>query len=70
MTNIYIVKVMNRFDDDHITDHYFTTKKKAVAYAEKLNAAYEDARKAEKYGRMVYHVDMDWGIKEVIADED
>lgn len=70
MTNIYIVKVMNRFDDDHTTDHYFTTREKAIAYAEKLNTAYEDARKVEKYGRMVYHVDMDWGIKEVVADED
>ncbi len=26
---IYIVKVMNRFDNDRITPHYFTTEEKA-----------------------------------------
>ena len=70
MTKIWIVNVMNRFDNDHTTPHYFTTEEKARRYAEKINAEYEAARAAKRYGRMVYHVDMDWGIKAVDADEE
>ena len=70
MTKIYIVKVMNRFDNDRTTDHYFTAEDKAVKYAERINAKYEAARAAKDYGRMVDHVDMGWGIKAVDADED
>lgn len=70
MTKIYTVAVMNRFDNDRTETKYFTTKEKAVKYAEKLNAKYEEARANKKYGEMVYHVDMDWGIKEITADEE
>lgn len=70
MTKIYTVAVMNRFEDDRTTTKYFTTKEKAVKYAEKLNAKYEEAEANEKYAEMVYHVDMDWGIKEITADEE
>lgn len=70
MTKIYTVAVMNRFENDHTTVKYFTTKEKAIKYAEKINAKYEEARVKEKYGEMVYHVDMNWGIDEIIADEE
>ena len=70
MTKIYTVDVMNRFNDDRTETKYFTTKEKATKYAEKINAKYEEARANEKYGEMVYHVDMRWGIKEVMADEE
>lgn len=70
MTKIYIVNVMDRFDNDRTTDHYFTTEEKAIRYAERLNATYEAARAAEKYGEMIYHVDLTWGIKAVNADEE
>ena len=70
MTKIYTVAVMNRFEDDRTETKYFTTKEKAVKYAEKLNAKYEEAEANGKYGEMIYHVDMGWGIKEVTADED
>lgn len=70
MMKIYTVAVMNRFEDDHIGTKYFTTKEKAVKYAEKINAKYEEARANKKYGEMVYHVNMDWGIKEITADEE
>lgn len=70
MTKIYIVKVMNRFNNDMTEDKYFTTKEKAMKYAEIINARYEEAEKNKKYAEMVYHVDMDWGIKEMTADEE
>lgn len=70
MTKIYTVAVMNRFENDRAETKYFTTKEKAVKYAEKVNAKYEEARANENYGAMVYHVAMDWGIKEVKADEE
>ena len=70
MTKIYTVAVMNRFENDRTEIKYFTTKEKAVKYAEKVNAKYEEARANENYGAMVYHEAMDWGIKEVKADEE
>ena len=70
MTKIYTVDVMNRFENDLITVKYFTTKEKAIKYAEKINAKYEEARTNENYGEMVYHVDMNWGIGEITADEE
>ena len=70
MTKIYKVMVMNRFDNDHTTDHFFTTKEKAENYAAAVNAKYEAAEKVREYGKMIYHVDLDWGIKEINADED
>lgn len=69
MTKIWIVNVMNRFENDATEPHYFTTEEKARAYAERINTKYERAEKAKEYGRMVYHV-ADWGIKAVEADED
>lgn len=70
MTKIYTVDVMNRFENDHITVKYFTTKEKAIKYAEKINAKYEEARANKNYWEMIYHVDMDWGIGEITADEE
>lgn len=70
MTKIYTVAVMNRFDNDRTETKYFTTKEKATKYAEKLNVKYEEARTNKDYGRMVYHVDMTWGIGEIAADEE
>lgn len=70
MTNIYKVKVMNRFEDDHVTEHFFTTREKAESYAAKVNAKYKAAEEAKEYWRMVDHVDLDWGIEEVPADEE
>ena len=70
MTKIYIVEVMNRFNNDMTDNKYFTAKENAVKYAEKINARYNEAEKAKKYAEMVYHVDMRWGIKEVAADEE
>ena len=67
MTKIWIVNVMNRFENDKVTAHYFTTEAKAKTYADKINAKYEEARKAGNYGTMVYHVDK---ITAVDADED
>ena len=70
MTKIYTVAVMNRFENDRTETKYFTTKEKAVKYAEKLNAKYEQARADKNYWEMVYHVAMDWGIKEIAVDEE
>lgn len=67
---IYIVKVMNRFDNDRITPHYFTTEEKANRYADRINAEYEAHREAKEYGKMVDHVNKDWGIVAVDADEE
>lgn len=70
MTKIYKVMVMNRFNDDHTTDHFFTTREKAENYAAAVNAKYEAAEKAREYGKMIDHVDLGWGIAEINADED
>lgn len=71
MTKIYTVAVMNRFENDDIArTRYFTTKEKAIKYAEKINAKYEEARANKNYWEMIYHVDMDWGIGEITADEE
>lgn len=70
MTNFYKVEIMNRFNDDNVTMiKYFTTKTKAIAYANNLNAMYNDAEKRGDYGNMVYHIDIDHGITEIVADE-
>ena len=71
MMKIYTVAVMNRFENDDIArTRYFTTKEKAIKYAEKINAKYEEEKKKKKYGEMVYHVAMDWGIGEIKVDEE
>lgn len=70
MMKIYEVAVMNRFENDSTEAKYFSTEEKAVKYAEKLNAKYEEARARGKYSEMVYHVAMDWGIKEITVDEE
>ena len=70
MKKIWIVNVMNRFENDRITPHYFTTEEKARAYALRINTEYEKAREVKKYGLMVEHVDLGWGIKAVDADEE
>lgn len=68
--NIYKVKVMNRFEDDHITEYFFTTREKAEIYATKINAEYKSAEEAKEYWRMIDHVDLKWGIEEVPVDEE
>ena len=69
MTNIYIVNVENRFEGN-TTKHYFTTKAKAEAYAETINAEFNKAKAEGRYGEMVEYVDAEYGIKEVEADEE
>jgi hypothetical protein len=70
MTKIYKVNVMNRFEDDHITEHFFTTREKAENYMNKVNAKYKAAEEAGEYDRMVNHVNEKWGIEEIDADEE
>lgn len=70
MKKFYEVKVMNRFDNDRVTDvKYFTTAAKALAYATKINDEYNMRKALGDFGRMVYHVDLDWGIVEHTMEE-
>lgn len=71
MKKFYEVKVMNRFENDRITRvKYFSAAEKANAYAIKVNDEYNTREALGDFGRMVYHVDLDWGIVEHEMDEE
>ena len=71
MKKFYQVGVMNRFDNDRVAKvKYFTTAAKAMTYATKVNDEYNLCAALHDFGRMVYHVDLDYGIKELTMDDE